>query len=240
MAPLLFSLRRSRQLHRQVSKLTQSDIPVYYALNQKTSLQFSAYCPAKEAKRHFNSSSKSPQHPGRLENSTCMITGASSGIGFAIAERMLQEGAEKVILVGRSSERLDNALQRLGQSIVPRPVSTNSGIEPEKVAEGTETNPFATQSGEWGSFYSKLKGQTASQTGVKAGQSSIHREAGVKSSSASAQVIKMSSRVSVMVGDVGDSSFWSGDVKKSMVLYLALAFNPKMPFFANNFPTRIT
>lgn len=42
-----------------------------------------------------------------------MITGGTSGIGFAIAERFLREGADKVILVGRSRERLDSAACRL-------------------------------------------------------------------------------------------------------------------------------
>jgi tRNA-splicing endonuclease subunit Sen54 len=42
-----------------------------------------------------------------------MITGGSSGIGFAIAERFLQEGVGRVILVGRSYERLQSAATRL-------------------------------------------------------------------------------------------------------------------------------
>lgn len=50
----------------------------------------------------------------RLSGRTCMITGGTSGIGFAIAERFLQEGAEKVILIGRSQERLVDAAVRLG------------------------------------------------------------------------------------------------------------------------------
>ncbi|PKY03374.1 NAD(P)-binding protein [Aspergillus campestris IBT 28561] len=42
-----------------------------------------------------------------------MITGGSSGIGFAIAERFLREGASRVILVGRSFDRLAAAAARL-------------------------------------------------------------------------------------------------------------------------------
>ncbi|OJJ77506.1 hypothetical protein ASPBRDRAFT_36715 [Aspergillus brasiliensis CBS 101740] len=49
----------------------------------------------------------------RLANRTCLITGGTSGIGFAIAERFLQEGASRVILVGRSYDRLHNAASRL-------------------------------------------------------------------------------------------------------------------------------
>ena len=50
----------------------------------------------------------------RLSGRTCMITGGTSGIGFAIAERFLQEGVARVILVGRSQQRLENAATRLG------------------------------------------------------------------------------------------------------------------------------
>lgn len=50
----------------------------------------------------------------RLSGRTCMITGGTSGIGFAIAERFLQEGAARVILVGRSQQRLTDAAARLG------------------------------------------------------------------------------------------------------------------------------
>ncbi|CAK40550.1 uncharacterized protein An11g00760 [Aspergillus niger] len=61
------------------------------------------------------SETPSPQFTpsNRLSNRTCMITGGTSGIGFAIAERFLQEGAARVILVGRSYERLYNAASRL-------------------------------------------------------------------------------------------------------------------------------
>ncbi|OOF99220.1 hypothetical protein ASPCADRAFT_140936 [Aspergillus carbonarius ITEM 5010] len=52
----------------------------------------------------------------RLIGRTCMITGGTSGIGFAIAERFLQEGASRVILVGRSHERLYKAASRLDAS----------------------------------------------------------------------------------------------------------------------------
>ncbi|KAL5343524.1 hypothetical protein BJX70DRAFT_385331 [Aspergillus crustosus] len=53
-------------------------------------------------------------HPSnRLSGRTCMITGGSSGIGFAIAERFLQEGVDRIILVGRSYERLVTAAKQL-------------------------------------------------------------------------------------------------------------------------------
>lgn len=54
-----------------------------------------------------------------------MITGGSSGIGYAIAERFLAEGASKVILVGRGRERLQDASRRLTESI----------LEPESLSQ---------------------------------------------------------------------------------------------------------
>lgn len=42
-----------------------------------------------------------------------MITGGTSGIGFAIAERFLQEGASTIVLVGRSQTRLEEAAAKL-------------------------------------------------------------------------------------------------------------------------------
>lgn len=53
------------------------------------------------------------QSANRLDGRTCMITGGTSGIGFAIAERFLQEGASSIVLVGRSQTRLQEAATRL-------------------------------------------------------------------------------------------------------------------------------
>lgn len=54
---------------------------------------------------------------GRLHGRTAMITGGSSGIGYATAEHFLAEGASKVILVGRSHEKLQDASRRLTESV---------------------------------------------------------------------------------------------------------------------------
>ncbi|KAK3937334.1 hypothetical protein QBC46DRAFT_12019 [Diplogelasinospora grovesii] len=50
-----------------------------------------------------------------LIGKTCAITGAASGIGFAIAQRFAQEGA-KVVLLGRNASRLEAALSRITNS----------------------------------------------------------------------------------------------------------------------------
>ncbi|KAE8414058.1 hypothetical protein BDV36DRAFT_15604 [Aspergillus pseudocaelatus] len=78
-------------------------------LNTALSTAFNA--PPTSQRRPLSSQalSTSPRLTGR----TCMVTGGTSGIGFAIANRFLQEGAEHIILVGRSYERLLKAATKL-------------------------------------------------------------------------------------------------------------------------------
>ncbi len=54
---------------------------------------------------------------GKLENKIAVITGGSSGIGFATAKRFIDEGA-KVVITGRSQETLDTALSELGDQAI--------------------------------------------------------------------------------------------------------------------------
>jgi NAD(P)-dependent dehydrogenase (short-subunit alcohol dehydrogenase family) len=49
-----------------------------------------------------------------LESKVAVITGASSGMGFACAEAMSEAGA-KVVLVGRNQERLEQCAERCGE-----------------------------------------------------------------------------------------------------------------------------
>jgi NAD(P)-dependent dehydrogenase (short-subunit alcohol dehydrogenase family) len=49
-----------------------------------------------------------------LEGKVAVVTGASSGIGFACAEGMSEAGA-KVVLVGRNQERLELCAERCGE-----------------------------------------------------------------------------------------------------------------------------
>ncbi len=53
----------------------------------------------------------------RFEGHVALITGASRGIGFAIAERLVAEGAS-VVITGRKQDTLDAALARLGERAV--------------------------------------------------------------------------------------------------------------------------
>ncbi|TQK69978.1 MULTISPECIES: SDR family oxidoreductase [unclassified Nocardioides] len=49
----------------------------------------------------------------RFEGKTAIVTGASRGIGLAIAERLVAEGA-RVVITGRGKEALDEAVVALG------------------------------------------------------------------------------------------------------------------------------
>lgn len=66
-------------------------------------------------RRCFSQASLSEQG-SRLRGRTCLITGGTSGIGFAIARRFLLEGADQLILLGRSRQRLVDAALRLEQT----------------------------------------------------------------------------------------------------------------------------
>ncbi|GAA2683055.1 glucose 1-dehydrogenase [Streptomyces lunalinharesii] len=50
---------------------------------------------------------------GQLDNKTALVTGASTGIGLAIARRFAAEGAT-VYLTGRRKAELDNAVEQVG------------------------------------------------------------------------------------------------------------------------------
>jgi NAD(P)-dependent dehydrogenase (short-subunit alcohol dehydrogenase family) len=51
----------------------------------------------------------------KLKNKVAVITGGSSGIGFATAKEFIGEGA-KVVIFGRNKESLDKSLKELGEN----------------------------------------------------------------------------------------------------------------------------
>ncbi|KAI9373007.1 hypothetical protein BJX61DRAFT_533483 [Aspergillus egyptiacus] len=65
-----------------------------------------------------------------------MVTGGSSGIGFAIAQRFLQEDVDRVILVGRSYRRLVSAAKQL-EGPVQGSQLTGSATDPDSDSVAT-------------------------------------------------------------------------------------------------------
>lgn len=50
----------------------------------------------------------------RLQNKTAIITGGTTGFGFEMAKRYIEEGA-KVLITGRSQQKVDQAVAKLGE-----------------------------------------------------------------------------------------------------------------------------
>lgn len=53
---------------------------------------------------------------GKLNQKVAVVTGATSGIGLAIAKRFVEEGAY-VFITGRRSEELDKAVKQIGKNV---------------------------------------------------------------------------------------------------------------------------
>lgn len=51
-----------------------------------------------------------------FQGKRCLVTGASSGIGYGLAERLLQRGAAEVWLCSRNPERMSAAAEKLNQA----------------------------------------------------------------------------------------------------------------------------
>ncbi len=55
---------------------------------------------------------------GRFSNQVAVVTGGSTGIGFAIAAALIAEGAKRVYVTGRSAGTLETAAHALGEKAV--------------------------------------------------------------------------------------------------------------------------
>jgi NAD(P)-dependent dehydrogenase (short-subunit alcohol dehydrogenase family) len=70
----------------------------------------------------------------RLANKIALITGATSGIGFATAQVFIREGAQ-VVVTGQNQQRLDEAIARLGPKASPVLLSVEDSQSLGKAAE---------------------------------------------------------------------------------------------------------
>jgi len=68
-------------------------------------------------KFHLTLNHKERNMMSKLNGKIALITGGTTGLGFATAERFLSEGAE-VVITGRRQAELDSAVKRLGQNVL--------------------------------------------------------------------------------------------------------------------------
>lgn len=71
-----------------------------------------------------------------LAGRTALVTGASSGIGRAIAERLSKEGM-RVVMVARSQDRLSRAAEEVGGVALAADASTEGGVREIVERSGT-------------------------------------------------------------------------------------------------------
>jgi len=55
---------------------------------------------------------------GKFFNQVAVVTGGSTGIGYAIAHALIAEGAKRVYITGRSAATLDTAVTTLGEKAI--------------------------------------------------------------------------------------------------------------------------
>ena len=70
----------------------------------------------------------------RLNNKTAVITGGTTGIGFATAKLFIREGA-RVIITGRNEARLQNAVKELGEKAIAVKADVRSLSELDALAD---------------------------------------------------------------------------------------------------------
>ena len=66
-----------------------------------------------------------------LTGRTAIVTGASRGIGRAVAERLVAEGA-RVVVTGRTRETLDELVGRLGRGAAVAVAGTTVTLQPAR------------------------------------------------------------------------------------------------------------
>jgi NAD(P)-dependent dehydrogenase (short-subunit alcohol dehydrogenase family) len=69
-----------------------------------------------------------------LEGKTALITGGTTGIGFATAERLISDGVRSLVITGQNTARLQEAAGRLGHRAVPIRADVRSVADLDQLA----------------------------------------------------------------------------------------------------------
>lgn len=75
--------------------------------------------------------------PNRLNGKTALITGGTTGLGFATAKRYLEEGAQ-VMITGRTQSGVDKAIAELGDQARGIAADSTSLSDIDRLAKGVE------------------------------------------------------------------------------------------------------
>ncbi|OJD12231.1 hypothetical protein AJ78_07136 [Emergomyces pasteurianus Ep9510] len=143
-------------------------------------------------------------NPSPLNGMTCMVTGGSSGIGFAIARRFLCEGAEKVILVGRSREKLEEVVRGLegGRNTTQAPPSSYDDNLPQNdgvnIHDAAKRATMPIRSIEFDTVIHDQPHDT-----ITAAQNDC-------------EIYHLGQHFTLAIGDVGNPTFWGDEIKKLM------------------------
>jgi NAD(P)-dependent dehydrogenase (short-subunit alcohol dehydrogenase family) len=71
----------------------------------------------------------------RLEGRTALVTGGTTGIGYATAERLLADGVARLMITGQDGGRVSDAAARLGERVVGVAANVRTIADLDRLAE---------------------------------------------------------------------------------------------------------
>ena len=76
----------------------------------------------------------------RIDGKAALVTGGTTGIGFAAAQRLLADGVARLVITGQDEKRLEDATRRLGgETVTPVRADVRSLADLDRLAEAART-----------------------------------------------------------------------------------------------------